>query len=436
MTMKTTHTLSEFVKQTSTSPYPNIPLRDRLEALDAVTQQWLDPKHPGRIHAVHRLRNLTGLPEAMIHAGIDHHLRFLQKEYLFTTLGIPLDKTSALTRFVQLKRVRYTLTSPALTLFWMPGNLPGPVFIEIALAVLAGGPFVMRVSSQEPILGPVFWSELVNLYPRFSQLGWVGTWPHDDRAHLEVLIPHLETVVAYGYETALQNLRNHLPAHIRFLAFPHRISIALVDPAVQTSQFPVFDRLAEDIAWYNQLGCMSPQHVFIRVNSPDELEPVVDTLADALDRVHQRWPLEIPDDGVAMRIQSFRARMVVRPDVRVRYHPDLAWGIFITDRFDLSPTCGYRHVFLHPISKPDELPRYLTPHRSHLQTLGLALPEKPADAWFLHLARIGIRRFCAIGKMQKPAYPGCHDGRPRLADLMTWVIDESSLLSSRTSPTS
>jgi hypothetical protein len=59
--------------------------------------------------------------------------------------------------------------------------------------------------------------------------------------------------------------------------------------------------------------------------------------------------------------------------------------------------------------------------RGKVSTVGLAATEAEAHRIALELARWGVTRICRIGQMQDPPLTWRHDGRPVLADLVTWT---------------
>lgn len=423
--------VQEFIDDAKSRPHPRIPVKKRLQALDTVARQWLSPDYPLRKETVEKLVRHTGLPEAMISSSLDLNLRFLTFPDCEKLFGFPLKDLRVMEKPVRYLNAQYLLSSPGLTLFWMPGNLPGPALIDLGLAVLAGGPFIMRVSSHEPYLASAFWHDITRASPDFSPYGLVGTWDPSNHTYLESMRSLLSTVVAYGYETTLKDLHDRLPTYTRFLSFPHRISMALVEPGYFLDDPSAYDRLARDIAWFNQLGCMSPHHIFIVTSSKKDLEHFLDRLAGALERMNEIWPVRIPDEGTAMRIQSLRAEMMTAKSSLYRLGPDLTWGLFVTAFEHLQPICGYRHAFIHTLERVENFQQILfsLADRYHLQTLGIGLRRRPEPAWFQQIASLGFRRFCSIGRMQEPAVPGCHDGRPRLLDLLTCVsleLDDAS----------
>jgi len=58
--------------------------------------------------------------------------------------------------------------------------------------------------------------------------------------------------------------------------------------------------------------------------------------------------------------------------------------------------------------------------RGKVSTVGIAADEERALELATQLARWGVTRVCPLGQMQSPPLTCRHQGRPTLADLVTW----------------
>ncbi len=76
----------------------------------------------------------------------------------------------------------------------------------------------------------------------------------------------------------------------------------------------------------------------------------------------------------------------------------------------VKPTDGYKRVL-------DAIQRFA----SSISTVGVAPMNERALAFAGDLARMGVHRVCPIGQMQRPPLSWHHDGRPNLADLVSWT---------------
>jgi len=88
-------------------------------------------------------------------------------------------------------------------------------------------------------------------------------------------------------------------------------------------------------------------------------------------------------------------------------------------RFQLS--CLNRFIYVKAVKDLEEALQNTEGVRGKVSTVGLAAPEDKAQALARDLARWGVPRVCRLGQMQEPPLPWRHDGRPALADLVTWT---------------
>ncbi|MCS7312136.1 MAG: hypothetical protein NZ742_04385 [Acidobacteria bacterium] len=397
-------------------------LLEVLATVHAVATRWLDSADPERRQVLEALYAHTGLHPDMLAAILDEHLRAVRRETLERLLRAEFGDPSVLEDFRPdpVRDLRLYAPSPGLRVWWLPGNLPGPALMALVFSLLTRGPFLIRVSRHEPVLAPTFWEALCRERPDWTDLGVVTGWPHEDEKTTRAVLTAAHVVVAYGHESTLEALRTLVPGTARWLPYPHRISFAIVSREILEApdrRAAVADGLAEDVAWFDQQGCMSPHVVYVETRAAATARAFAEDLAESLRRWQVRWPRRRLSPSEAMRVRSFRARWLADPDAQVWMSDDTAWTVVWTPRPDLEPTCTYRSVLVKPVDDLDRLPDVVAPQRRHLQTVGYAV-GRPWDDLARRLARVGVKRFAPLGTLQKPPAIGCHDGRPRLSDLV------------------
>ena len=87
----------------------------------------------------------------------------------------------------------------------------------------------------------------------------------------------------------------------------------------------------------------------------------------------------------------------------------------------LSLSCLNRFVYVKGVENLTEALQDADTVRDKVSTVGLAAPEDKIKALATELARWGVTRVCPLGQMQNPALAWRRDGRPALADLVTWT---------------
>ena len=93
--------------------------------------------------------------------------------------------------------------------------------------------------------------------------------------------------------------------------------------------------------------------------------------------------------------------------------------------YDDSPvfmaSCLNRTVFVKPTDGYKRVLDAIQKFAPSISTVGVAPMNERALAFANELARMGVSRVCPIGQMQRPPLTWHHDGRPNLADLVSWT---------------
>lgn len=229
-----------------------------------------------------------------------------------------------------------------------------------------------------------------------------------------------DAVIAFGSDAAMESLRAQTRWNQKFIAHGPALSLLwLAEPDRLTPRQA--RACALDILTHDQLGCLSPQTIYVPLKT--DIASLGRKLAAALE---SQWrslaskparPL-----GVAARIAEARdlaqalGRRVWLPKNRhtgwtLIHDPDPA--------FQPSPLHGVIHLRRVAASR---LCAALGSVAGRISTVGVAghLSSRLESA-FLSL---GVSRFCPAGRMQSPPLTWHHDGRPALNDLVTWIDSE------------
>ena len=180
------------------------------------------------------------------------------------------------------------------------------------------------------------------------------------------------------------------------------------------------------MAAWNQLGCLSPHVIYVQQRGAQSPEQFAEILAEELARLEEIEPRGALPVQTAAAIASRRSFYEVRaahsPDTRHwSSQNSTAWTVVYEadPRFQLS--CLHRFVYVKPADDLTEALRHAESVRGNVSTVGLAAPEDQALGLATELARWGVPRVCALGRMQTPPLAWRHDGRPPLGDLITWT---------------
>jgi len=231
------------------------------------------------------------------------------------------------------------------------------------------------------------------------------------------LLAEAEVIVAFGSDATMESLRARTRWNQKFIGHGHALSLLWIEEPNRLT--PRLARAcATDVLTYDQLGCLSPQAIY--VPNGTKMDLLGTKLAAALEiewraiQPKPRRPL-----AVAARISEARDLAFARGQ-RVWLPPTehLGWTVIDDGAPDFHPSPLHGTIFLRQAARA-RLPQALAPVKGRISTVGFAGKASPEmEDLFLSL---GASRFCPAARMQFPPLTWHHDGRPTLADLVTWI---------------
>jgi Acyl-CoA reductase (LuxC) len=125
---------------------------------------------------------------------------------------------------------------------------------------------------------------------------------------------------------------------------------------------------------------------------------------------------------IASRRAFYEVRAAHSPDTRHWCSENsTAWTVVYEADAKFQLSCLNRFIYVKAVSDLTQALQNADSIRGQVSTVGLAATEDRAPALVTQLSRWGVTRVCPLGKMQEPPLLWRHDGRPALADLVTWT---------------
>jgi hypothetical protein len=241
------------------------------------------------------------------------------------------------------------------------------------------------------------------------------------------LLGRADAVVAFGSDETMARLRAQTRWDQKFIAHGHALSLLwIAEPAYLTTRQA--RACAVDVLTYDQLGCLSPQAIYLPRGT--DIELLGRKLASALEtQWHTLEKNPTRPLAVAARITEARD-MAYALGHRVWLPPKrhLGWTLIHDPDPTFQPSPLHGVIYLRQVSE-SRLSSALASVAGRISTVGFAghlsggRMSSRLEKAFLSL---GVSRFCAAGRMQYPPLTWHHDGRPPLADLVTWVDAEGN----------
>lgn len=236
----------------------------------------------------------------------------------------------------------------------------------------------------------------------------------------EKALHRADAVVAFGSDATMTSIREKLRFDQKFVAHGHAVSLLwLSAPNKLTSKQA--RACATDVLTYDQLGCLSPQAIYVPPGA--NVEALAEKLAQALET---EW---LASAKKPARPLSVAARIAEARDVafarghRVWLPPSrhLGWMLISDPDPAFSPSPLHGVIVLRRCAEA-KLVKALSVVSGRISTVGVAgRLSSRLEKDFLSL---GVSRFCPAGRMQFPPLTWHHDGRQTLAELVTWIDAE------------
>ena len=252
-------------------------------------------------------------------------------------------------------------------------------------------------------------------------------WPGGARGCEDVALAAADLVVASGDDATISDLAGR--ARGRFIGHGHRVSFAVVAGEVVADDARALraaEQLAEDIALWDQRGCLSPQLCFVE-GTIDAATRFGELVANALRPLARRLPAARLSEAERLAVRRFR------DEAEWRGYGGAGTALFALDGdgdgtvvvepvpiFRPTPLC--RSLRVLPVADLADLGAVLAPVRAALEGAGLAASPRrwPQVAQFL--AAQGVHRICPLGEMQRPPLDWRQGGRPRVGE---WVAESA-----------
>ena len=236
-----------------------------------------------------------------------------------------------------------------------------------------------------------------------------------------ILLRQAEVVIAFGSDATMEALRAQTGAKQKFIAHGHALSLLwLADPNRLTPREA--RACAVDVLTYDQLGCLSPQAVYVPTGT------AIAALGAKLSRALEAEWLSLKNKPA--RPLSTAARIIEARDVAhalghqtwLPKNRHLGWTLIHDPDPTFRPSPLHGVIYLRRTSEI-KTTTVLASVTGRISTVGqVGQISSRLQKAFLSL---GVSRFCPAGRMQFPPLTWHHDGRSTLRDLVTWSDAEA-----------
>lgn len=244
----------------------DMPTAQVITHLARLAENWQDDLFPFRKMALDADPTLTGFSRPSLAHGLDrffaritedslHNLvaqEFGDSRRLDAPLGTPEERAENRLAFA---------CGPELIGHIASGNLPCPTMMSMIQSLLVGSAQFVKCAQQAGWLPLLFAHSLYDTHPKLAACIELAQWPGGS-AELEAsLFRESDCITATGRDETLDSIQQRLDRNKRFVGYGHRVSFAYIhkDMLSRAQSRALAQCMAQDIASWNQLGCLSPR---------------------------------------------------------------------------------------------------------------------------------------------------------------------------------
>jgi hypothetical protein len=329
-----------------------------------------------------------------------------------------LGQVDALDRWIPRGPARIRARAPRLIYHVCAGNLAISAITSIAHGLLAGARNVVKLP--RPREDGTTRREIVAFVRGLPKP--LRDLVHLQGAHDAGTLEQADVVIAFGGDATMAALHAQIRVNQKFIAHGHAVSLLWLDQPGRLTASQA-RACAIDVLTYDQLGCLSPQAIYLPPSA--DLETLGRKLARALETQWQRLAVKPPRPlGVRARIAEARdVAAALGHQIWLPPSRHLGWTLIHDPdpAFAASPLHGTLYIRVAPVAR---LEAHLAAVRGRISTVGVA-GAGSTSPWREAFLKLGVSRFCRAGRMQFPPLSWHHDGRAPLGELVTWIDDEA-----------
>ncbi|MBR90822.1 MAG: hypothetical protein CMO66_06085 [Verrucomicrobiales bacterium] len=406
---------------------------DVVKILARLADNWRDNLFPFRQHALEHGPKQMGFSRETLSRGLDQFFERITEDSLHNLLAQEFGDARRLDTPAPIpeERVENRMAlaiGPELIGHITAGNLPCPALMSMIHGLLIGSAQFIKCARATGFLPRLFAHSIYEAHGKFGACIEIAEWEGGRKDLEQELFEEADCITATGRDETLADIRSRLPRDTVFLGHGHRVSFGFLTKDVTTRALAREQAhlAADDIAAWNQLGCLSPHAFYVQRGGALGAEKFAELLAEALAEKESTEPRGELTTADAANIADLRSLYETRAanvgDVRLwQSEESTAWTVIYDREQIFRPSCLNRFVFVKEVEDLEEALRTAEMIRGQVSTVGLAATKLDAADLVRQLAHWGVTRVCPIGQMQNPPLTWRHDGRPALADYVRWT---------------
>jgi hypothetical protein len=399
------------------------PVRSIVAAISVAAACWSDAGFPPRVRLRDAVSLRTGYSLPVVEYAFDTLFGSLRRDAVEAIIADELACLDVLDDFVERPGRPRARALPAGRVCVVSSRSTIGVAIVPAIFALCAKCEVL-VKDREDYLAAAFFEtvagELGELRHALSAQAWSGERDSS-------MLGNFDVVVAFGDDATLARISAQVRPPARLVAYGSRISAGYLTRDALESERVALDvarRAARDLVLYESEGCLSLHALFVERGANISPERFGELLAAAVEAASGEFPLSRREARPVARLAAARDRASFGASSVVRTLSDSAASflILVDPPNDEPPIMLPRALAIRSVESVSEMRAYFERHALALE----ALAVERARSDIVHAAvEMRTPRITPFGSLQSPPLGTFHGGRPRIAEFVRWVVDET-----------
>ncbi len=398
------------------------PVRSIIDAVARAASAWSDSRYAPRRRAVAAVSVRSGYSPPVVEYAFDRLFRSLGGDAIAAVVAGELGSLEVLDGFANMGVRGVARALPVGRVCVISSRTTIGVAIVPAIFALCAKCEVL-VKDREDHLVAGFFATLTEMLPQLEDAVAARPWLGESDA---VDLDAFDCVVAFGSDRTLAAIGGALRLPSRFIAYPSKLSAgylteqSLAAPPIAEA---VAHGAARDMLLYDGEGCLSLRALFIERGAKVSPSDFCEMLRDAIELAAAEFPAtssaRLPARlAMARDTASFRTA----PGQQIFTDARSSYLLLLDPPLDEPPLLLPRALNVYSVADPSAAVAYLQRHGIAPEAFAVAR----ADAGLRTIAAgLGASRITAFGSLQAPPLGAFHGGRPRIAEFVRWVSDET-----------
>lgn len=315
----------------------------------------------------------------------------------------------------------------------LAGNVPMPSALGVIRNAITRSDAIFKTPSNDPITAAAIARTMVAMAPdhpvtkHLTIAYWKGG---DETVEAHLYRPdRIEKIIAWGGVTSITHIAKYIQPGIDLITMDPKLSSSIIGAEVfadDDTMRAVAERLAIDVACYNQQACANARVVYVQSGTDkagtDRLTRFGQMVYDAIQALPvdtsgpaQRLPSQLAEELQSLKIMSFDHKLIGGG-------PE--GGVIVSqvpEPVDFQSILSDRVTNLVPV---DDFEIPIQSVTAYTQTIGVypdAVKEKIRD----RLVFNGAQRIVSLGYAMRATMAGPHDGMEPYRRMVKWISDET-----------